>query len=109
VSEMVGLLAAICVLATFCMQSMMTLRAFAIASNFLFIVYAASADLLPILLLHAVLLPINGWSLGRILGGRSVAILSSLLAAAVSTVLIVAMSRPAKLWNAAVTIVAVAP
>jgi hypothetical protein len=109
VSETVGLLAAICVLATFCMQSLTRLRALAIVSNLLFIVYAASADLLPILLLHTVLLPINGWSLGRLLGGRSVAILSSLSAATVSIALIVAMSRPAKLWNAAVTIVAVAP
>ena len=83
-SEMVGLLAAICVLATFCMQSMMTLRAFAIASNFLFIVYAASADLLPILLLHAVLLPINGWSLCWILACRSVAMLMCMFVAQLS-------------------------
>jgi hypothetical protein len=46
----------------------LALRAFAIASNVLFIVYAAGSDLAPILLLHALLLPINVWSLRRLLG-----------------------------------------
>ena len=67
--NLVGLLAAACVLATFCMQSMIALRAFAIISNVLFIVYGAGAQLPPIVLLHAILLPINGWSLGRQCGG----------------------------------------
>lgn len=67
--DLVGLLAATCVLATFCMQSMLALRAFAIISNVLFIVYGAGAQLVPIVLLHAILLPINGWSLGRQYGG----------------------------------------
>lgn len=72
--DLVGLLAAACVLATFSMQSMMALRAFAIASNVLFIVYGAAAQLMPIVLLHAILLPINGWSLGRQWGGPSLAL-----------------------------------
>jgi hypothetical protein len=67
--ELVGLLAAACVLATFCMQSMFALRVFAIISNVLFIVYGAGAHLVPIVLLHAILLPINGWALGRQYGG----------------------------------------
>jgi hypothetical protein len=67
--DLVGLLAAACVLATFCMQSMIALRAFAIASNVLFIIYGAGAHLIPIVLLHAILLPINGWSLGWQWGG----------------------------------------
>lgn len=71
--DIVGLLAAACVLATFCMQSMFALRAFAIASNVLFIFYGATAHLLPIVFLHALLLPINGWSLGRQLGGPPLA------------------------------------
>jgi hypothetical protein len=66
--QIIGLAAAACVLATFCMQSPLALRAFAIASNVLFIVYAAGSDLAPILLLHALLLPINVWSLRRLLG-----------------------------------------
>ena len=68
--DLVGLLAAACVLATFSMQSMIALRAFAIASNVLFIVYGATSHLIPIVLLHAILLPINGWSLGREWGRR---------------------------------------
>jgi hypothetical protein len=53
------------------MQSMLALRGFAILSNVLFIVYGAGAQLAPIVLLHAILLPINGWSLGRQWGGPS--------------------------------------
>jgi len=69
--DVVGLLAAACVLATFCMQSMLSLRVFAILSNVLFIIYGAGAQLAPIVLLHAILLPINGWSLGQQWGGPS--------------------------------------
>jgi hypothetical protein len=69
--DVVGLLAAVCVLATFCMQSMLALRTFAILSNVLFIIYGAGAQLAPIVLLHSILLPINGWSLGRQWGGPS--------------------------------------
>jgi CRP/FNR family transcriptional regulator, cyclic AMP receptor protein len=47
------------VLATFCMRSMNALRWVAIASNLTFIAYACSARLAPVLLLHALLLPIN--------------------------------------------------
>ena len=72
--EMVGLAAAACVLATFCMQSIVALRGFAMVSNLLFIIYGADANLMPIVLLHAVLLPINGWSLGKLFGGRATAV-----------------------------------
>ena len=68
--QLIGLLAGSCVLATFCMQSMLALRAFAIASNVLFIIYGAGANLLPIVLLHAILC--------RSMGGR----LASFVAAA---------------------------
>jgi hypothetical protein len=51
---------------------MLALRAFAIASNILFIVYAAGSNLAPILLLHALLLPLNVWSLRTIIGGRAI-------------------------------------
>ena len=85
--DLIGLSAAACVLATFCMQSMLALRVFAIASNVLFIVYGAAADLPPIILLHAILLPINGWSLGAIVGGRPVAIALSIATACSSCLL----------------------
>ena len=85
--EIVGLAAAACVLATFCMQSMTALRGFAIASNLLFIVYGAAANFLPIVLLHAILLPINGWSLGNLFGGRAVAITFGVCGACASCLL----------------------
>jgi CRP/FNR family transcriptional regulator, cyclic AMP receptor protein len=52
--DAIGLAAAVCVLATFCMKSMLALRAFAMASNMLFTAYGAGADLFPIVVLHAI-------------------------------------------------------
>src|SRR3954462_6627414 len=57
--DYVGFLAALTVLATFCMDTILPLRGLAIASNILFIVYGFAAQLYPVLFLHAVLLPIN--------------------------------------------------
>ena len=69
--QIIGLAAAACVLATFCMRSILALRSFAIASNVLFMVYAAQSNLAPILLLHALVLPINVWSLRTVIGTRA--------------------------------------
>ena len=57
--DFVGYLAAVMVLATFCMDTIVPLRGLAIASNVLFIVYGIAGQLYPVLLLHALLLPIN--------------------------------------------------
>ena len=57
--EGIGYLAASLVLATFCMKSMDALRLAAIASNMAFIAYGYFGHLTPVLLLHALLLPIN--------------------------------------------------
>ena len=57
--DYVGFLAALTVLATFCMDTILPLRGLAIASNILFIVYGTAGQLYPVLLLHALLLPIN--------------------------------------------------
>jgi len=65
--NVVGYLAASLVLATFCMRSMGGLRLMALASNLAFIGYGYLADLMPVLLLHAVLLPINVYSLSQFL------------------------------------------
>ena len=54
-----GYVASAFVLATFCMGSMRWLRVTAIASNFAFIYYAATAGLPPVLVLHTILLPVN--------------------------------------------------
>ncbi len=64
--ELLGYGAAGLVLATFSVRSMTALRAMAIASNLLFIGYAALADLRPVaLLLHALLLPLNALRLAQ--------------------------------------------
>jgi hypothetical protein len=62
-SDLLGYTAAGLVLLTFLAQSMGTLRAVAIASNVMFIAYALLADVPPVLLLHVLLLPLNGWRL----------------------------------------------
>ena len=58
-TELLGYAAAGLVLATFSARSIIALRVLAIASNLLFVAYAAGAHLTPVLVLHALLLPIN--------------------------------------------------
>jgi CRP/FNR family transcriptional regulator, cyclic AMP receptor protein len=67
--EPIGFLAASCVFVTFCMQSMVGLRAVGILSNVLFILYSVESHLVPILTLHCLLLPINCYSLTKLLTG----------------------------------------
>jgi len=62
-SDLLGYSAAGLVLLTFLAQSMATLRAIALASNVMFIAYALVAWLPPVLVLHALLLPLNAWRL----------------------------------------------
>ena len=57
--ELIGYLASLLVLMTFCMSGMVALRSVAIASNVAFIGYAALAGISPVLVLHALLLPMN--------------------------------------------------
>lgn len=57
--DIIGYLASALVFATFYVRTMMPLRILAIASNFAFIIYAASEGLIPVLVLHSVLLPVN--------------------------------------------------
>lgn len=59
VVDALGFLAAILVLLTFCMQSMLRLRFVALLSNVAFVVYGIAEELLPVMVLHGVLLPIN--------------------------------------------------
>ncbi len=63
----IGFLASALVLAAFGMKDMVNLRIVAICSNFAFIAYALLLHLLPILVLHVVLLPLNGWRLAQVL------------------------------------------
>ena len=70
--DLLGYAAAGLVLATFSARSLITLRVLAIASNVLFIAYAAGAQLAPVLILHALLVPINLLRLCQALGaGRA--------------------------------------
>ena len=57
--DIIGYLASALVFATFYVRTMMPLRILAIASNLAFIAYAASEGLIPVLVLHSVLLPVN--------------------------------------------------
>ena len=54
-----GYLASALVLLTFCMSTMLSLRAAAISSNLAFIGYGIGAGIYPVLILHVVLLPLN--------------------------------------------------
>jgi hypothetical protein len=68
--DAVGFAAAGFVLATFCMRSMSALRWMAIASNLTFMTYGYLANLAPVLLLHALLFPINAYRLAQLFGKR---------------------------------------
>ena len=57
--ELVGYVACLLVFLTFCMKRMLPLRMIAVASNIAFLIYGATAGLLPIFILHAALLPLN--------------------------------------------------
>jgi CRP/FNR family cyclic AMP-dependent transcriptional regulator len=59
--EAAGYLASALVLATFCMKTMIPLRCAAVCSNVAFIVYGFYDHLYPVLILHAILLPLNVW------------------------------------------------
>lgn len=69
-TEALGYIAAGLVLGTFASRSIITLRSVAILSNLMFIAYAASAVLPPVLVLHALLLPLNFVRLCEALGAQ---------------------------------------
>lgn len=55
----IGYLASALVLLTFCMSTMLALRAVAICSNLAFVSYGLGAGVYPVLILHVILLPLN--------------------------------------------------
>jgi CRP/FNR family cyclic AMP-dependent transcriptional regulator len=57
--ELLGYAASAAVLATFCMNTMIPLRILALISNVLFMLYGYFDGLLPVLVLHATLFPVN--------------------------------------------------
>jgi CRP/FNR family transcriptional regulator, cyclic AMP receptor protein len=65
--ENLGWIAATMMLATFACQTLLGMRLFAIAANIAFIAYGWADHLIPVMLLHSLLLPINFLHLARIL------------------------------------------
>ncbi|MEM9757196.1 MAG: hypothetical protein AAF914_14435 [Pseudomonadota bacterium] len=65
-ADIVGVLAAGLVLATFCTSNFTALRALALASNVAFISYGVVLELWPVVGLHAALLPVNIWHLVKL-------------------------------------------
>ena len=70
-SSTIGFIASALVLAAFGMKDMVNLRIVAICSNIAFITYAIALNLAPVLILHVILLPVNGWRLMGALKERS--------------------------------------
>jgi hypothetical protein len=58
-----GYLASGLVVMAFCMKDIIPLRVVALISNIAFLIYRIALGLAPVWLLHAILLPINGWRL----------------------------------------------
>jgi CRP/FNR family transcriptional regulator, cyclic AMP receptor protein len=65
-----GYVASGLVLATFSMKDMVPLRIVALGSNLAFMAYGLALDLTPIWLLHAMLVPLNGWRLVEAASGE---------------------------------------
>ena len=63
--DFLGFAAALSVLASFSMSTILALRALALLSNVLFILYGLCAHIFPVLILHIILLPINSIKLSR--------------------------------------------
>lgn len=68
VNDAVGYLASFLVLGSFASHSMVPLRILALLSNVAFVAYALQCHLVPVLLLHAVLLPVNLWRIAQLTG-----------------------------------------
>ena len=65
--DLLGYSASLLVLVTFCMHTMVPLRCVAIGSNVLFMAFGYFAHIYPVMLLHAILLPVNVTRLVQVL------------------------------------------
>ena len=65
-ADLLGYSAASLVLLTFLMRGMVPLRLMGLASNFAFLAYGFAQGLVPILLLHLLLIPLNIYRLSQI-------------------------------------------
>jgi hypothetical protein len=64
--DIVGYAAALAVLGSFCMTTIVPLRILAVVSNLLFGAYGMMAHLYPVFVLHSILLPINVFRLAQL-------------------------------------------
>jgi hypothetical protein len=64
--DFLGFAAALSVLASFSMSTILALRTLALLSNVLFILYGLCGHIYPVLILHIILFPINLIKLSRI-------------------------------------------
>lgn len=64
--DLIGFMASLTVFASFSMNKIVPLRAFALLSNVLFLSYGFIDDIYPVFFLHMILLPINFMKLYRI-------------------------------------------
>jgi hypothetical protein len=67
--DFVGYLASGLVVSAFYMKDMASLRVAALASNCAFLAYGMGLHLGPVIVLHALLLPLNVWRLSQVLRG----------------------------------------
>jgi CRP/FNR family transcriptional regulator, cyclic AMP receptor protein len=65
--DLLGWLAALATLGCFASHDMLRLRILALVANAAFVAYGAQAGLLPVLVLHLVLAPVNAWRLWQLL------------------------------------------
>lgn len=68
--DVLGWLAALATLACFASSEMLRLRILALVANVAFVAYATQAGLLPVLVLHLVLAPVNAWRLWQLVRVR---------------------------------------
>jgi hypothetical protein len=73
VDDLLGWVASLLTLITFAQTNMLPLRVTAILANVFFIAYGAMGHVLPVLTLHAILLPLNSARLIAHVGTTSVA------------------------------------
>ena len=72
-TDIIGCMASLLVLLTFCMRDMASLRVVALLSNFAFLFYGISLHLPPIIALHGALIPVNVLRLASLGDRRAVA------------------------------------
>ncbi len=68
--DILGWMAALATLACFASSEMLRLRILALVANVAFVAYATQAGLLPVLVLHLVLAPVNAWRLWQLVRVR---------------------------------------